>query len=135
MKRNSLLQLWICSPNKIFQYNTRDQSVKAYNGFDPRHYLGGLNATKGPQLTGPHSKVEFAFNPYLIFTSWHLWNRRILKTRSSNFVIFSVNKKVWLGQYLQPPEKSADLSTKNQSLYFRKTFEVFPRVPDLTLST
>ena len=55
---NSLLQLWICSPNKIFKYNTRVQTVKAYRYFDSRLHLGGLNVPKGPNWLDHLAKLS-----------------------------------------------------------------------------
>ena len=43
---NTLLHLWICSPNKIFNYNTRAYRAKAYKGFDPLPHFLDLSALK-----------------------------------------------------------------------------------------
>lgn len=46
LKRNTLIQVWLCFPNKIFQYNSKIQTAKACKGFDPQPNLEGLSAPK-----------------------------------------------------------------------------------------
>ena len=55
MERNTLLQLWLCFPNKIFQYDTRAQIAKAFKGFDHRPNPHLTLAPTRPQLTDPLS--------------------------------------------------------------------------------
>ena len=54
----------LCFPNKILQYNTRTQKVKAYRGFNPQPDLGGLKQPPRSQLIGPLSKADFTFHQH-----------------------------------------------------------------------
>ena len=52
LKRNALLQLWICSQNQILQYNTKAKIAKAFRGFEPRHHSTDLTVPQILQLIG-----------------------------------------------------------------------------------
>ena len=64
LKWNTLLQLWLCSPNKVFQFETRAQIAKANKRFDHRTL----------HKTPVYCPSEFIFHPHLISKRFHLCN-------------------------------------------------------------
>ena len=61
LRRNALLQLWIYSPNKKFQYNTRAKIVYIFRAFDPQSIFGGHNAPQDTKWFVNSAKLSLHF--------------------------------------------------------------------------